>query len=246
MFDSYLLDLFTSAPFFVSLIAGILTFLSPCILPLIPAYMSYISGESLEELKNGNVNKYSIFFKSLLFVIGFGIIFILIGGAAANIIQNYLNGEWMNYVSGIVIIIFGLHFLGIFRISFLYKIKKSNFDIKTQNKFLSFLTPFIFGVSFALGWTPCIGPIFSTIALYAGSQQGFGTALVVVYTLGLAIPFLVVGLLINKALGVLNSIKKHSRKIEIISGLLLVIIGIMILTGAMRDLSQILINYIGV
>ncbi|PAF52269.1 cytochrome c biogenesis protein CcdA [Helicobacter sp. 13S00477-4] len=245
MFDNTLMEIFYSAPMSASLLAGILTFLSPCILPLIPAYMSYISGASLEELKSGQTSKITILIKSLLFILGFGIIFILLGASMAKLIENFLIGSWLNYVAGGVIIIFGLHFMGILRINFLYKTKRTNLEIKSKNKFLNFISPFILGVSFALGWTPCIGPIFSSIVILSGTQEGYGLALMTIYTIGLGIPFLIVAIMLNQALGLLNKIKKYTRIIEIISGLLLIIIGLIILSGSMQNLSQILLNKLG-
>lgn len=244
MFDHLLSEFFYSAPISVSFVAGVLTFISPCILPLIPAYMSYISGVSLESIKNGEANRFSVIFKSILFILGFGLTFILLGVPLAKLIHQA--GDWLNYVSGIAIIVFGLHFLGIFRIAFLYKTKKANFEIKpTSNKFLSFLAPIVLGVSFALGWTPCVGPILSSILFLSGTQEGYALGLMSAYTLGLGIPFLLVAILLNRALGFLNTIKKHTRTIEIISGVLLILIGIIILSGSMRDVSGILMEKLG-
>lgn len=245
MFDDALMQIFSSAPLTASLLAGILTFLSPCILPLIPAYMSYISGVSLEDIKSGQASKMSVIIKSLLFILGFGIIFILLGASMAKLIQDYLASSWLNYIAGGIIIVFGLHFLGIFRINFLYKSKKSNFALKPTNKFLSFLAPFILGVSFSLGWTPCIGPIFTSIVMLSGTQEGYGISLMIVYTLGLGIPFLIVAIMLNQALGILNKIKKYTRIIEIISGLLLILIGIIIISGSMRGVSAFLLQNLG-
>ncbi|PAF53080.1 cytochrome C biogenesis protein [Helicobacter sp. 13S00482-2] len=244
MFDHLLVQFFYSAPITVSFFAGILTFVSPCILPLIPAYMSYISGVSLEDIKSGEANRWGVIFKSILFILGFGLTFILLGVPLAKLI--YQAGEWLNYISGVAIIVFGLHFLGVFRIAFLYKSKKVNFEIKpTQNKFLSFLAPIVLGVSFALGWTPCVGPILSSILFLGGTQEGYALGLMSAYTLGLGIPFLVVAILLNRALGVLNKIKKYSRFIEIVSGILLILIGVIILSGSMRDISQSLMQNLG-
>ncbi|PAF44856.1 cytochrome c biogenesis protein CcdA [Helicobacter sp. 11S02596-1] len=245
MFDNSLMQIFSSAPITASLLAGILTFLSPCILPLIPAYMSYISGVSLEDIKQGQANKFPIIIKSLLFILGFGIIFILLGASMARLIQDYLASSWLNTIAGIIIIIFGLHFLGVFRIGFLYKSKKSNFSLKPRNKFLSFVSPFVLGVSFALGWTPCIGPIFASIVMLSGTQEGYGLTLMVVYTLGLGIPFLVVAMLLSQALSVLGKMKKYTRIIEIISGVLLLAIGVLIISGSMRDVSGFLMQSLG-
>ncbi|MDO7253240.1 cytochrome c biogenesis protein CcdA [Helicobacter cappadocius] len=244
MFDHLLLQFFYSAPLSVSFFAGVLTFVSPCILPLIPAYMSYISGVSLEDIKSGSANRWRVIFKSILFILGFGLTFILLGVPLAKLIHQA--GDWLNYISGAVIIIFGLHFLGIFRIGFLYKTKKVNFEIKsTQNKFLGFLAPIVLGISFALGWTPCVGPILSSILFLGGTQEGYALGLMSAYTLGLAIPFLLVAILLNRALGILNKIKKYARTIEIISGVLLIFIGIIILSGSMRDISEILMQKLG-
>lgn len=246
MFDNTLMSLFYSAPLSASLLAGILTFLSPCILPLIPAYMSYISGISLQDIKAGQANRFVIFAKSILFILGFGLVFIALGASMASLLHNYFVGNWLNYIAGTIIIVFGLHFLGIFKIGFLYKSKKSDFELtQSKNKFLSFFSPFILGVSFALGWTPCVGPIFSSIVMLSSTQSGYGLGLMSVYTLGLGIPFLLVALMLNQALGLLNKIKKYMRTIEIISGILLIIIGLVILSGSMRELSEVLMEKLG-
>lgn len=241
MFDKYLTDFFYTAPLSISFLAGVLTFISPCILPLIPAYMSYISGASLESIKSGEANRFSVIYKSILFIIGFGATFILLGVPLAKLI--YAAGDWLNRVSGIAIIIFGMHFLGLFKIGFLYKTKKLDFQVKkNSNKFLSFLAPVVLGVSFALGWTPCVGPILSSILFLSGTDEAQALGLLSAYTLGLGIPFLIVAILLNKALGILNIIKKHTRTIEIISGSLLILIGLIILSGKMRDISNYFIS----
>ncbi|WP_104761665.1 cytochrome c biogenesis protein CcdA [Helicobacter cetorum] len=239
MFDNTLIDLFETTPFLTSLLAGVLTFLSPCVLPLIPAYMSYISQISLEDIKDGKAKRVSVFLKSLMFVIGFSLVFLGVGMSMAKLIHSFVGG-WVNYISGGIVLLFGLHFLGLFRFAFLYKTQSVRFTSKSNG--MQRFYPFLLGVSFALGWTPCIGPIFTSIVMMSASKDTYGFLLMVVYVMGLAIPFLLVALMVERALLFLKSLKKYNRMIEIISGLVLVLMGVLIMTDSMKSLTNFLQN----
>ncbi|CRF45370.1 cytochrome c biogenesis protein CcdA [Helicobacter heilmannii] len=242
MLEDGLLALFNHTPLIASFLAGILAFLSPCVLPLIPAYLSYISQTSLEELKAGNAPRLAVLAKASLFVLGFGLVFWLIGVSMARIMHAYLNAHWVRMVAGVVVVVFGLHFLGILPIKWLYRSKTLEVRLEFKNPFLNSLIPFILGVSFALGWTPCIGPIFTSIVLLSGAEHAYGMALLGVFVLGFGLPFLVVALLINQVWGVLKKMRAYSRAVEIFSGLLLVGMGILILSGQMDRLGGFLLQ----
>ncbi|MDD3538907.1 MAG: cytochrome c biogenesis CcdA family protein [Candidatus Caldatribacteriota bacterium] len=232
--------------YFAAFIAGLLSFLSPCILPLVPGYIAFISGISLEELKNqhnkNNQSTYRVLIGALFFILGFSLVFTLLGASATflgNFIQEY--SVWFKRVGGIVIIIFGLYMLGVVNIPFLSYQKKINID---QN--LSFhlvLTPFLIGFSFAFGWTPCIGPILAAILVYAGTQEtvSMGIKLLLFYSAGLAIPFLFTALAVNQFYKWFEKIKKYFRIIELVGGLLLIILGIFIISD-----SLVFFNYLSV
>ncbi|SQH72051.1 cytochrome C biogenesis protein [Helicobacter mustelae] len=215
-------NIFESAPFVAAFLAGILTFISPCILPLIPAYMSYISGQSLQNVKNTH-SDFLLFLQACCFVLGFGLVFVLLGASMAKII-HVLAPVWLKQIAGGIVILFGLHFLGVLRFSWLYKSK--NYQLGSQKKFSKFLSPFILGVSFSLGWTPCIGPIFTSIVLLSSTQQNYGLFLMLAYVFGLGVPFLLVALLIQKSFRLLDRMKRYFRAVEICSGLLLIALGV--------------------
>jgi cytochrome c-type biogenesis protein len=243
--EESLYSLFLSAPYIVSLLAGILTFFSPCVLPLVPAYLSYISGLSIQEMTdNKTEHKLKILRASLLFISGFGIIFILLGASMASLIEDIFAYSWVSYIAGGIIIIFGLHTMGVIRIKFLMFEKRADLsNITEKSKFKNFLksfAPFLLGVSFALGWTPCIGPIFAAIVSMAAQEEAKGLTLMIIYTIGLAIPFVVSALLTQKAMNFFNRVKQNFRVVEYVSGILLIIIGIAIATGGLGELSNIL------
>lgn len=234
--EEMLISLFDSAPYLVSLLAGIITFVSPCVLPLIPAYLSYISGISVKELQHDEAlskqQHLKVVFASLMFIAGFSLIFILLGASMAELIDDFFNYRWVNWVAGGIIIVFGLHTMGAIQIKWLNMSKHSNFG-STSGLF----APFILGVSFALGWTPCIGPIFAAIVSMAAQGAGDGLALMVTYSFGLAIPFFLTALFTTKAIHVFSKIKTHFRIIEIVAGGLLVIIGVTIASGGLGKLT---------
>lgn len=229
--------------YFAAFLAGLLSFLSPCILPLVPGYISFITGISLEDLRNkekGNSKSLlRVLLGALFFVFGFSFVFILLG-ASATFIGQFLQvySVWFKRVGGIIIIIFGLHMIGIINIPFLNFQKK--FQTGQNISFNLFITPFLIGFAFAFGWTPCIGPILAAILVYAGTQDTVikGMFLLSVYSLGLGIPFILTALAVNQFYQFSVKIKKSFRIIELIGGFLLIIIGILIFSDSLIILSN--------
>lgn len=221
---------FNEFPFIASFLAGIATFVSPCILPLIPAYMSFITGSSLDKLKSDTKSIKHTLLSAVFFVVGFSLVFTLLG-ASTTYLGSLLSEreDLLRWVGGIVIIIFGLHLTGVLRIKFLYKEKR--FHIKSMR--LGYLGSFLIGLAFAVGWTPCIGPILSSILILASVQETVykGMMLLAVYSFGLGIPFIITALFINRILTLFASIKKFYSIIEIISGIILVVIGILLISS---------------
>jgi cytochrome c-type biogenesis protein len=223
-------------------LAGIISFISPCVLPLIPAYLSFISGFSIEEMKNG-ADRWKILKKvslnSLFFILGFSFVFVAMGASATflgSLLRSHIS--LFTKIAGAVIVVFGLHLLGVFRIPWLYYEKRFH----TQGKTLGIITPFILGLAFAFGWTPCVGPILAGMLLLASTQASVlkGMLLLVFYSLGLGLPFFAVGLGFNLFIDLFERFKKHLRVIEIISGLFLILVGVLLFLGSFRLISEFL------
>jgi len=222
--------------FFMAFGAGILTFFTPCILPLIPGYICFITGLSLDELRGSKKqdaktrNTKRILIQAILFVFGFSLIFVSLGATASflgTLIYKY--EKIIRIIGGSIIIILGLHVAGVFNIKKLEYEKKLHLKNKPANMFGSFIV----GVVFALGWTPCVGPALAAMLGLAGTQKTLaqGILLLSVYSIGLGIPFILTGLAINTFFNIFDKIKRHFKIISILSGVLLVIIGILIITG---------------
>ena len=221
----FLFNYFDKLPFLVSYVAGVLSFLSPCVLPLVPVYFFYITGISANEAKNGNLSKedkLKIFKESVLFVFGFSIVFILLGVSAANLIGNIFSNEFVKYIAGIVVILFGIHIMGLFKFKFLQNEKRLH---------LEDVGSFLLGLSFAFGWTPCIGPIFGMIVSFASVEVNKSLFMMVLYSLGLATPFILMAIFSVWSLKFIDKIKRYLGIIEKISGLLLVGVGIYMILG---------------
>jgi cytochrome c-type biogenesis protein len=223
-------------------LAGIISFVSPCVLPLIPAYLSFVSGLSIEQMKSEDdrwkvTRKVSL--NAFLFILGFSVVFVSLG-ASATFLGSFLrsNSFLFNKIAGMVIVIFGLHLLGIFRIPWLYYEKRFH----TKDRTLGILTPFILGLAFAFGWTPCVGPILAGVLLLASNQDTIfkGMILLASYSAGLGIPFLVAGVGFNLFLDFFQKAKKHFRAIEAVSGLFLILIGVLIFFGSFGFISEFL------
>lgn len=226
--------------YFAAVGAGVLTFLSPCILPLVPAYLCFISGMSLEELVESNPDDKSqrtrVLGAGLAFVLGLSSVFIALGATASSLgqVMASYKGE-LAMVAGAVIIIFGLHYMGVFRIGFL------NFEkrMHLENKPAGWIGAFIIGMAFGFGWTPCVGPILSTILLIAGSGETvwYGISLLGVFAAGLGIPFLLAALMSGRFMRFLARFRKHLHKVEMAVGGFLVMTGVLILTGTLTDIT---------
>ncbi|MDO5622445.1 MAG: cytochrome c biogenesis protein CcdA [Paracoccus sp. (in: a-proteobacteria)] len=218
---------------FVALLAGVLSFLSPCVLPIVPPYLAYMAGVSVGGLKT---RERSAVLPAVMFVLGLSTVFLLMGFAASAFGRAF--GQYMDLlmqVSGVMIMVLGLHFLKIIRIPLLDR--EARLDAGDQGG--SALGAYVLGLAFAFGWTPCIGPQLGMILSLAASSadMGRGAALLAIYALGLGIPFLMAAIFINRAMGVMNRIKRHMDKIERISGLLLWTVGLMMLTGQFSAFS---------
>jgi cytochrome c-type biogenesis protein len=221
-------------------LAGLLSFLSPCVLPLIPSYITYITGLSFADLQTGNLSRNvrrQTLIHSLLFIAGFTTIFVLLG-ASASFIGEYLQEHMIliRRIGGILIVLFGIHLTGLVPIRLLLGEKRFNINRKPAGYFGSFMV----GVAFSAGWTPCIGPILTSILMIAATEETLsrGVILLLAYSLGLAIPFLLSSLAMDRFLVTFNRFKKHIRLFEIAAGLFLIIIGIMVYGNYLNKLSS--------
>lgn len=222
--------------FILAFSAGLLSFLSPCVLPLVPAYISYLAGTSMEEMRKNTLGFKSIY-KALGFVLGFSFIFVIMGASITTLGRLFTtNQSILRKIGGLLIIVFGLHITGIFKIKFLYYEKRLFSFNKISGKFSSILM----GMAFATGWTPCIGPILSSILIYAASMDTInkGILLLVIYSLGLAVPFMLTALALDTLSEYIHRFSKYMSAISVISGILLVIMGIMVFTNKVNLLSR--------
>ena len=222
---------------FIALGAGLISFLSPCVLPLIPGYISYISGSSINELiEKKSVNLFPI----ILFTVGFSIVFIFFGAASTLLGQVLLQNSYeLRIVAGVIIIILSLHLIGIINIKFLNYEKRVQTDIKRN-----FFSPALIGMAFAFGWTPCIGPILGSILVLASTEESLqqGILLLTFYSIGLAVPFILAGYLIQRFLVFSKNFRKNINKVSKIGGCILLITGILMITNHLQALGFYLLN----
>jgi cytochrome c-type biogenesis protein len=213
----------------ISFAAGVLSFLSPCVLPLVPGYISLISGVSIDNLKQGTSSRRAVIFNSLAFNAGLSVIFLLLGTTAGLVGSAITSNPWVRIIGGVIIIVFGLQLIGLLKISALYKDTRFFSDDKPRG----FLGSAVLGVAFAAGWTPCIGPILGAIIGLAATSGGWKNGLVLsaFYSAGLAVPFLLTGLGINQFLGFYKNFRKHLHKVEVVSGIVLIFVGILVMSG---------------
>ena len=219
--------------------AGLISFLSPCVLPLIPGYISYISGASLDELlANKKINLVPL----ILFTLGFSFVFIIFGAAASYLGQVLLqNSETLRILAGLIIIIFSLQLIGIININFL-NFEKKIYTKKNNNIWFSF----IIGMAFGFGWTPCIGPILGSILALASTEETVFKAIILLsfYSLGLAIPFILSGYLMQRFLMFSKNFKKNINLVTKGGGVILLITGVLILTNQLQILGYYILNYL--
>src|SRR5918998_2473966 len=213
----------------ISFAAGVLSFLSPCVLPLVPGYISLISGVSIDRLKEGTTNRRAVILNSLAFNAGLSVIFLVLGTTAGLVGAAITSNIWVRIIGGLVIIIFGLQLIGLLKITALYKDTRKFSD----NKPRGMLGSAALGMAFAAGWTPCIGPILGGIIGLAATSGGWRSGLVLsaFYSAGLAVPFLITGLAINQFLGFYRNFRKHLHKVEVVSGVVLILVGVLVMSG---------------
>ncbi|NIY99116.1 cytochrome c biogenesis protein CcdA [Salipiger sp. HF18] len=236
MFGIDIIDASLLPAMFVALFAGVISFLSPCVLPIVPPYLAFMSGVSLAEMEAGGRARLRAFTAALFFVLGLSTVFVLLGFTASWLGTFFLQNQLLlARISGVVVIVFGLHFLHVFRIPFLDREAR----IETGDTGGSAFGAYILGLAFAFGWTPCIGPQLGAILSMAASEASIarGTALLAVYAAGLGMPFLLAAIFLSRAMGLMNRIKRHMGLIEKVMGLLLVAVGLMLLTGAFSAFS---------
>jgi cytochrome c-type biogenesis protein len=225
----------------IAFLAGLASFLSPCVLPLVPGYVSLISGVSLEHLKGAHgaesraAARRAVIFNSLAFNAGLSMIFVSLGAAAGLVGAAVLSNPWVRIVGGVVIIVFGLQLMGVLKIGALYRDTRKFSEAKPRGFFGSFLL----GLAFAAGWTPCIGPILGGIIGLAATSGGWqsGLLLSAFYAAGLAVPFLLTGILLNQFLGFYTWFRRHLHKVEVVSGVLLILIGLLVATNNVTQMA---------
>jgi Cytochrome c biogenesis protein len=231
------IDLFDAAlmpSLLVALVAGLLSFLSPCVLPIVPPYLAYMSGISMRELtESRGISPATV--PALFFVMGLSTVFLFLGFTASSLGRLFLAyRQEFAMAAGVVVIVMGLHFLGLFRIPIL--MREARFE---GGKGGSAFGAYVLGLAFAFGWTPCIGPILGTIITLAASEDSVaqGTALLAAYAVGLGLPFLLAAIFITRSMGLMNRVKPWMGWIEKAMGVLLVLVGVALITGWMADFS---------
>jgi cytochrome c-type biogenesis protein len=216
----------------IAFVAGILSFLSPCVLPLVPGYISLMSGVSIDRLKEGGSGakaRSAVIMNSLAFNAGLSVIFLALGTTAGLVGASIISNPWVRIIGGIIIIAFGLQLIGLLKISALYKDTRFFSDDKPRGP----LGSFTLGIAFAAGWTPCIGPILGGIIGLAAASGGWrsGLMLSAFYSAGLAVPFLLTGLGLNQFLSFYGKFRRHLHKVEVVSGVVLIIVGLLVMSG---------------
>lgn len=236
----------TDISYTLTFFAGVLSFFSPCVLPLLPSYVSFITGMSFEDL-TGSINRGRVRFltmtNSLVFILGFSFIFTLLGASSSVVGRIFFQyQDWIRIIGGILIIIFGFFVTGLLKLNFLMRERKVHLRLKP----VGYIGTFAVGMTFAAGWTPCIGPILGSILMYASSKASviYGFKLLSVYSLGLGIPFFLSSLALNTFLSYSKWVQKYMRVIMIISGILLIVFGIMLLTNMVKKLAGLFPNFI--
>ena len=222
-------------PLTIAFLAGLFSFLSPCVLPIVPGFISYIVGKSFSDLQNPsdtqNIKSLSLIF---LFILGFSFVFIVMGASIDFLSDIFYDfKKQLNFISGILIILLGLYFIGLIKIPFLDLERKFKLQSVQNKKFF----PFLVGVAFAFGWSPCIGPILGSVLAIAINDSINGTVLLSFYSLGLAVPFILVGMMMNKLLMMIGFLNRYIRYFQLITGFILLITGILIFNGTIQSLG---------
>ncbi len=224
---------------------GLLSFLSPCVLPLVPAYLSYVAGTTFDELTEAEDQDPAlarrVIAMSVIFVLGFSTVFVLLGASASAVNRLIIDHlDILGKIAGVAIVIFGLHFMGVFRIPLLYREARVTLERRPAGLAGSYLV----GIAFGFGWTPCIGPILATILAIAASDDslGFGVSLLTVYSLGLGIPFVAAAFAVKPFIRFMRDFRRHIRKVEVATGALMVATGVLIFSNSLQVLSYWLLD----
>src|SRR5713226_4052557 len=221
----------------LSFFGALFSFLSPCVLPLVPGYISLMSGVSIDNMKSDSASsRRAVILNSLAFNTGLSVIFLILGATAGLVGSAIISNPWVRIIGGLVIIVFGLHLIGLLKIKYLYKDTRQ-FSSEKPRGMLGSLT---LGIAFAAGWTPCIGPILGGIIGLAATSGGWkgGLVLAAFYSAGLAVPFLVTGLGINQFLSFYGKFRRHLHKVEVVSGIILIAVGLLIASGYVSVLAS--------
>lgn len=226
--------------FGLAVIAGLASFVSPCVLPLVPAYIGYLSGQAVSAAGEGRprVGRFHTFVHALFFVLGFSAVFVALGAAASTIGQLlFAYRDGLRYIGGVVIVLFGLALMGVFKLPLLYRDTRIQWSGRPE---WGYLSSFLMGVFFSAGWTPCIGPALGAMLMLGLNQEtvGQGAFLLTGYALGLGIPFAITGLAVDRVGSHLRRLQRYLRAIQIASGIFLIAIGMAILTNQLRFLAR--------
>ena len=233
---SQILDASLVPAMVIAAVAGLLSFLSPCVLPIVPPYLAYMGGVSVSDMEDEAASRKRVLLAAAFFVLGLSTVFLLLGFAFSALGRMFLQvQDWFTIVAGIVVMIFGAHFIGIYRIGFLDREARMEMGDRGGSAFGAY----VLGLAFAFGWTPCLGPILGTILGLAASEASVtrGTVLLAAYAVGLGLPFLLVAAFFPRLNGQMAWMKRHMDRIERISGLLLWTVGLMMLTGQFTAFS---------
>ncbi|EJW10475.1 Cytochrome c-type biogenesis protein CcdA [Rhodovulum sp. PH10] len=227
-----------------ALLAGLLSFLSPCVLPLVPPYLTWLAGASLDELTGEKVARGTTlraFVRASFFVAGFATVFVALGASASLVGQLVIDHmALLSRIAGVIIVILGLHFVGLLKIPMLYR--EARFGLGGQSAGL--FGAYVMGLAFAFGWTPCVGPVLASILLIAGAEDSVwqGAALLAGYAAGIGVPFLLAAVFVRPFLGFLSRFRRHLGAIERVIGVLLIVTGVLIFTGSMADIGGFLLE----
>jgi cytochrome c-type biogenesis protein len=223
-----------SMSFPLAFVAGLLSFISPCVLPLVPVYLGYLSGASLSA--DASPDRWKVFSQALFFVGGFTLVFVVLFGlpttVLAGVLQQY--SELITKVGGVVLVVFGLHTMGVFTIPILNVTRQTQIGSGME---VGYARSALFGVTFAAGWTPCIGPLLGAVLTLGFAEPSRAIWFILVYAVGLAVPFLATAALLSQAVGWLKRLNRHMRAVEIASGLLLIGVGILLVTGMFTTIN---------
>ncbi len=236
MFGIDIIDAALLPAMLIALFAGVMSFLSPCVLPIVPPYLAYMSGVSVSDLGSEDAERPKAVWPALFFVLGLSTVFLFLGFTASAIGSVFLTYQgWFNTLAGLLVMIFGAHFVGVYRIGFLDR--EARIDVGDQGG--SSFGAYVLGLAFAFGWTPCIGPQLGAILSLAASEASIarGTTLLAVYAAGVGIPFLLVAAYLPRLGGLMAWMKRHMEQIERVMGLLLWTIGLLMLTGGFSAFS---------